>query len=179
MQTDPASLQNLHDIVVPSPVGWWPPAPGWYVVAIALPLLLSWIAWKALRYRLANRYRSLALVELRRLSSLARVAATREQALQQLPGLLKRTALAAFPRTEVAALSGDDWLRFLDRTGQTDAFTRGAGRRLSIVAYDPQRGASFSAADLEGLLEVSRKWILNHGRSRVTPPALEPLITDH
>lgn len=179
MQTDPASLENLHDIVVPGPVPWWPPAPGWYVVAFGLLLFLSWMGWKILRDRRANHYRRVALGELQRLRSLAAVAATREQALQQLPGLLKRTALAAFPRTEVAALSGDDWLRFLDRTGQTDAFTRGAGRRLSIVAYDPQRGASFSAADLEGLLEVSRKWILNHGRSGVTPPALEPLITDH
>ena len=29
---DAGSLQNLNDIVVPEPVAWWPPAPGWYEV---------------------------------------------------------------------------------------------------------------------------------------------------
>ena len=36
---DPGSLQNLNDIVMPAPVGLWPPAPGWYVVfAVGLAL---------------------------------------------------------------------------------------------------------------------------------------------
>jgi Domain of unknown function (DUF4381) len=27
--TPATSLDRLHDIVVPPPVPWWPPAPGW------------------------------------------------------------------------------------------------------------------------------------------------------
>ena len=37
---DPGSLQNLNDIVAPAPVAWWPPAPGWWMLAALLATLL-------------------------------------------------------------------------------------------------------------------------------------------
>ena len=46
---DPSSLDNLFDIVVPPPVSWWPPAPGWYVVgglAIALAVWAARRGWQ-------------------------------------------------------------------------------------------------------------------------------------
>ena len=39
---DPASLQNLNDIVALGPVPWWPPAPGWYFVIAVVTGLLLW-----------------------------------------------------------------------------------------------------------------------------------------
>ena len=42
---DPGSLQNLNDIVVPGPVAWWPPAPGWYVLAAFALAGLAWLGW--------------------------------------------------------------------------------------------------------------------------------------
>ena len=39
---DAGSLQNLNDIVLPAPVGWWPPAPGWWLLsALLLSALLA------------------------------------------------------------------------------------------------------------------------------------------
>ena len=69
--------------------------------------------------------------------------AYRREALRQLdavdPGgistVLKRTALAAWPREQVAALTGAAWLAFLDRTGRTTAFTDGAGRHIETLAF--------------------------------------------
>ena len=54
---DAGSLQNLNDIVVPGPVGWWPLAPGWYVlgaIAFIACLVLAfrwWRRWQGNRYR--------------------------------------------------------------------------------------------------------------------------------
>ena len=45
--SDPGNLQNLNDIVLPVPAHWWPPAPGWYVLA---GLLLAVLALLALRW---------------------------------------------------------------------------------------------------------------------------------
>ncbi len=49
------TLQQLHDIQTPEAPGLWPPAPGWYVVAALLAVILLWAGrklWKWIRYRL-------------------------------------------------------------------------------------------------------------------------------
>ena len=75
---------------------------------------------------------------------------------------MKRTALAAFPREAVASLSGMEWLRFLDRTGHTDAFTRGPGGILSELAYDPKLATRLDTAAVEALFRLVRRWIRGH-----------------
>ncbi|MEO0651765.1 MAG: DUF4381 domain-containing protein, partial [Planctomycetota bacterium] len=96
--SEAASLARLHDIELPEAVSLWPSAPGWWLVAGALgsaAVLAGWVWW--------DRHRSLAYrrAALRELSELR---ASGE--LRALPSLLKRVALAAHPRHEVAALSG-------------------------------------------------------------------------
>jgi hypothetical protein len=82
--------------------------------------------------------------------------------LRQLPELVIRTALAAFPREAVASLSGIAWLRFLDRTGRTDAFMHGRGQLLSELAYDPRLSAQLDPAAVDELFTVVRRWIGEH-----------------
>jgi len=154
---DPASLQNLHDIVVPPPVSWWPPAPGWYAVAVlgfAALMLLAYQSWK--RWR-RNRYRGEALRELQRLRKAAAQAD-----LRQLPVLLKRAALSAWPRNEVAALVGADWHRFLDESAQMNCFTSGVGETLDRLAYARDRDAWPSQEQAKAALDAAERWLKRH-----------------
>jgi hypothetical protein len=155
--SDPASLQNLHDIVVPPPVAWWPPAPGWYaVVAVGLAALalLAYHSWK--RWR-RNRYRGEALRELGRLRE------TKRQAdLRQLPVLLKRAALSAWPRNDVAALVGEDWHRFLDESGQMDCFTSGVGDTLDCLAYASGSASLPTPDQATAALDAAEQWLKQH-----------------
>lgn len=48
-------LDQLEPLIAPDAVPWWPPAPGWWVLAALLPLLL-WGLWR-LRHRLPRRQR--------------------------------------------------------------------------------------------------------------------------
>jgi len=159
MNTDPASLQNLNDIVVPPPAPWWPLAPGWYIAGGILALLLLWriyIYWQAAK---RNRYRRAALKEL----SVIRIQGD-FAALRRLPLLLKRTALSAWPREEVASLSGPPWHEFLDRTAQTKLFAGGAGQILDQLAYTGRETAPPATADAGTLLAASEFWLNNHHR---------------
>ena len=159
MNSDPSSLQNLNDIVVPPPAPWWPPAPGWYIAGAILALLLLWriyIFWQASR---RNRYRRAALKELSLIRTQGDAAA-----LRRLPLLLKRTALSAWPREEVASLSGQAWHEFLDRTAQTKLFTGGAGQILNQLAYTGRDTAPPAAKDAGTLLAASEFWLTNHRR---------------
>jgi Domain of unknown function (DUF4381) len=165
---DPTSLENLFDIVVPPPVPWWPPAPGWVVVGGVLLVLGCWSAWLAWRRWRAATYRRAALAEWRHLKTQAADVRHREAALRHLPVLVKRTALAAFPREAVASLSGVEWLRFLDRTGHTDVFTQGHGQLLAEVAYNPRLATQLDSAAMEDLFRIVWRWVRTHSTAADT-----------
>ena len=138
MNEDPASLSRLHDIVVPPPVSWWPPDTGGLLVLAGVIFCLILIGFqKYLRYR-KNRYRRAGL-------DLLDDASTA----QEVSVILKRVALAAFPREQVASLYGAQWADFLNRTCSrthfdTDAFA------------DPERRAD------KQLVQSAQHWITRH-----------------
>lgn len=148
-ETDPADLSRLHDIVTPPPVSWWPPTPAWYVLSAVVVFLAVLCAWYGFRRRRAGAYRRAALKELGSISGPG-----------QLPALLKRTALAAWPRDEVAGLSGRAWLDFLDRSASMKEFTDGAGRILPDIAYG--NTDTLTEEDLSALTRLAERWIREH-----------------
>jgi hypothetical protein len=149
---DPGSLDRLHDIATPPPVPWWPPAPAWYALGAIMVVLLAVLAWRVVAWRLRNRYRRAALAELAELEA----TAGEPRALAALAELVKRVALAAFPRERVASLAGHDWLAFLDASASTNTFTRGSGRTLESVY---ECGIHHAGPEL---FAAVRHWIKHH-----------------
>ena len=72
----------------------------------------------------------------------------------ELPALVKRVALQAWPREQVASLTGADWLAFLDESYGGDGFANGPGRCLSDLAYGGGDGADAAV--------LVREWIRRH-----------------
>lgn len=162
-EKDPAGLNNLHDIVLAPSPSWWPPAPGWFVLFFLVFLSAVWFAWLVYRSRRASAYRRAALIVLAGLRSRMGKADARITALRALPELLKRTALAAWPRARIAGLSGDEWLAFLDRTGGTKDFTEGAGQLVSWLAYAGDGELEAVNEDrAASMISVMEGWIKKH-----------------
>jgi hypothetical protein len=158
-----ATVQGLHDIVLPDPVSWAPQTPGWWVFLGLLVVALAWATVAAVRRRRTNRYRRLALARLARIETELADPASRAEAATALPILVKQTALAFRPRSEVAALSGSSWLRFLDDSYGGSGFTEGPGRLLSTLAYStPATTNTLPTAELEALAGLVRQWIRRH-----------------
>jgi len=154
-------LDRLQEISLPQPAAWTPQTVGWYLLAAAVAFGLLWLARGFVRQRTANRYRRAALAELAAIETGMGDAAGPARALTEIPALLKRTALAVFPRAEVAGLSGEAWLGFLDATAGTTDFTSGPGRVLADLPYR-QVAAAPPEDQLRDLLSVSRRWIRKH-----------------
>jgi len=152
--SDPGSLQNLNEIVQAGPVAWWPPAPGWYVLAGVLALAAAWATFRGLVRWQRSRYRREARRELDAIRRDGPAAAPR------VPVLLKRVALSAWPRERVAGLTGEDWLTFLDRAAQGGGFSGRGGALLERAAYGA--GAALSAEEFEALCAEARRWIREH-----------------
>lgn len=162
-QTSPEqadALARLHDIALPDPVSMYPQTVGWYVLGALLVLAIAWVTVRAIRRYRRNRYRREALKELDRLEGLAAGGADRVAALREVPALVKRTALSAWPRAEVAELAGEAWLRFLDSTGRGTKFTDGAGQVLLQADYGPlEKLATLSSEDSDLMFGAARDWI--------------------
>jgi hypothetical protein len=141
MTDQAASLQNLRDIFVPEPPPLWPPAPGvWFALVVVLAVLLALILWWR-RARAYSAYRRAGL-------GLLQGART----VREINVVLKRVALAAFPRPRVAPLYGDDWTAFLDGTCSRTRFA-------SVGTTDP--GAEVSPE----LRNHAGTWIRHHRAS--------------
>jgi len=164
---DPGSLAGLHDIVEPAPVSLWPLAPGAQaLVALAViwllaGCLLGWRLWRA------NAYRRAALGELEHLRPALRDPSTRGAALLDLAVLLKRVALAAFPREEVAHLTGEAWIRFLHGTVRGSPFAGRPGELLTRLPHAGEAAVADAGEDgLEVLAGAAARWIRRHHGKR-------------
>lgn len=157
-------LAGLRAYHLPDAVAWWPPAPGWWLLGLILLLSLTGLGWWLMRRR---RRHAAARAAARELAALhARLAAQGGGAdtgvaaafARDLSKLLRRYAIAAFPRRDVAALTGEQWLRFLDRHGGDGQFQAGPGKALAEAPY--QRAADVAPEQLAALVE---RWI-RHNR---------------
>ena len=149
-------LAALNPLRQPEPVAWWPPAPGWYVVLAALLILSVVFAFRWLKAWRRDTYRRQAVRELAAIRAQGRAAA------RQLPLLLKRTALAAWPRQRVAVLSGAQWHAFLDSTAGTDRFGREAGALLDRLAYAGRGEPGVSDEEFARVCALAESWIRKH-----------------
>ncbi len=163
MNISNSGLENLHEILLPEPVSWMPQTIGWYVVFGLILFVAGWWVYGRLGHYRKNQYRRLALAELAVIERELQQPDKRAKALFEIPVLLKGTALSVFPRSEVAALSGDQWLAFLDKTMGARDFTEGEGRLLPELAYTPmQRIAQLPDKQIYNLLQLIRRWIKVH-----------------
>jgi hypothetical protein len=142
-----APLDKLHDFYQSSPPAWTPQTIGWYVVFVLFGLLIVWLIFRTVRHWMRNRYRREALREL---------AATSPD---QFSTLLKRTALAVWPRERVASLNGKAWLTFLSETAADGAFHHAPGSLIEDIAL---RSTLLSAADEQTLRQLTANWIRRH-----------------
>ncbi len=154
--TEQELLAQLRDVHLPENPGWWPPAIGWWLLAcLLIGLLLGALFWIS-RWR-ANAWRRAALHEHQRL-----VAASHGNAevVRELSVLMRRVAIKAEPRQQVASATDQQWLTVLDRIGQTNEYTDGVGGLLTVWPYrDMTSDQAASTDQLNSLFRLTRQTI--------------------
>lgn len=154
-----ASLADLRDIHMPPPVGIWPLAPGWYGVIILAILALAGVL-------IGLYYRYPHLLVKRQAQRLLKqykqdfwVSKNTDEACSKVSSLLKRVAIAYFPRSEVAGLQGQAWLNFLNSTASNIDF-KAVETQLLLAPYQNRN----QDHDMELFFNYAEAWIKQRGK---------------
>jgi len=148
-------LGDLEHIVSPSPLPWYPLAPGWLILAGILLALVLFRAVLRLRRWGRNRYRREAVRMLHSLGS----GEGGPHTVASINRVLKLAALAAWPKELVASLSGKSWTDFLCTHCSPCPFDT---RQLSLLAVATYSDRPPAPEELQGLTVAASLWIINH-----------------
>ncbi|MDO9107048.1 MAG: DUF4381 domain-containing protein [Methylovulum sp.] len=143
----------LKDIHVPEAIGWWPPAPGWLLLAFLLPLtiLLLIAAYRRLTRKTAVKTAKKILLGIKQDRSKDNF-----QKLCELSVLLRRVAISVAPTTDVAGLTGREWLAYLDRSLKGSPFSEGIG---ACLASGPYGHGPVADSEISQLIQLCEDWL--------------------
>ncbi|WP_321325344.1 DUF4381 domain-containing protein [Thiomicrorhabdus sp.] len=167
MQTQQALLEQLKDIQLPDPVGWWPLAFSWWILIFSITSILVGIAWYYLDLKRRNIYRRTAIAYIDEI--LQQSELSDNDKIAAINATLKRVALTAYGRLVTASLYDQAWLNFLSETAsyipQPDHL-----QEVLNLAYKPKdeneiadsqnKISSKQAVDI--WQEYAKKWIKGH-----------------
>ncbi len=145
-------LEQLRDIHSPDPVGWWVPAPGyWLILLLAIALLVYWM-WRHRRYQL----RRVAVRELEAIVTAYESHQDDEKLANEISTLLRRVAISFAPRKEVASALGQQWIATLQALPESHAFefSEDVAEFLSVGLYQRH-----SEIPIQQLISECRQWI--------------------
>ncbi|MGI9201202.1 MAG: DUF4381 domain-containing protein [Woeseiaceae bacterium] len=151
---DPEQIP-LRDLHLPDAIGWWPLAPGWWVVIALAVIGIVFLIRAWLRARSRSAARRFALRQLDKIVSQYEERKNPVAFGADLSELLRRTMLAYAPRLDVAGLTGEAWLQCLDSGLAQPVFSDGPGRQILELPYR-RPDAEIAVADLDQLVAAVR-----------------------
>ncbi|MBT5231243.1 MAG: DUF4381 domain-containing protein [Methylococcales bacterium] len=145
-------LNGLREIQVPETVSIWPLAPVWWISLFLIIALISRSAFK--RRPVKNPAVDLALDQLNLLRKQYRDHQSTSQSCIDLSQLLRQMALSLAPRDQVAQLTGQPWLQWLDQQANMQEFSSGIGQIMLSAPYQANPDIN-----IHPLFKLIRRWI--------------------
>ncbi len=151
-------LSSLHDIHMPDAIGWWPLAPGWYLLGVSVVITFLSIGLLSYRYYANGKAKRDALRALAEYQKHYHEHKNSQWCTSQISELLKRVALVYYSRTRVASLQGEEWLVFLNTTAKKIDFSP-VRRQLLELPWRPSENQQ-----LDELFKTARIWIMRQSK---------------
>lgn len=155
-------LAKLHDIQLPKPIGWWPTAWGWYVLIVFGFLTIAVFVYGVIRLRIRGRAQREALRLLETYYQHYQQERNAQLASRNLSQLLRRVALAYFPREQVAGLQGEAWINFLTQHAKEVDFAAIHSCLLELP-YESTRTNNQCEQAVTLFFKYTKMWIKQRG----------------
>lgn len=117
----------------------WPPAPGWWVLALLLLAAAAYGIWLLIRaWRERQPIRDALALYRRVHERYSQDLLDVQQYLNESNEILKRLLVRSLHHQNIAPLHGDAWLAALDQIDGSDQFVSGPGHYLGDERFAPQ-----------------------------------------
>ena len=169
-------LDMLRDIHLPGEVSAWPPAPGWWILAILSIALILWIIRFFVKKHQQQRLLRLSVYTMNELEHAYSQHQDPAVLVKQYSSLLRQIALARFPRHEIASLTGQSWLTFLDDSAGTRLFNADNGKTDAgnLLTSGPYQKSETPIEHLNELKQAIHQWVTAVNTPRQQKQATEP-----
>lgn len=159
----PTSTLPLRDIHLPDAISAWPPALGWWLVLVLLPIVIVLVVllFKRLTRKTPVRVALKLFKQIKHNPELSP-----QQKITELSILLRRVAISVSPVQESASLTGEAWLHYLDSFLPSPLFSQGLGRCLADKPYQPASAELMSEQQLAELLTLVETWLKACAKTR-------------
>jgi len=146
---------KLQDIHLPENASFWPLALGWWLLLALLVVVTVWLIVKVLKRVKQRKYRAKIFAKFDVLDKKLK-AKPSNAVIAEINTLLRQLAVTYYPRSKTASLTGGDWLHFLDQSGGTQGFSRGAGRILIEAPYRFEK--EVENLNIKELIPLIKSW---------------------
>jgi hypothetical protein len=154
-------LEQLADIHLPLEISYWPPAPGWWVLAFLLLAGIIFLINRYIEHHTQKKICRYALAELENClhdfskdEKILDVNSLRIRYVNSFNSVIRRVALVHYPEENVASLSGDSWVDFIREKGNTPQISEEIAAALSFGRF--QSECNF---DIHEMNNLGKAWI--------------------
>ncbi len=152
------SSPHIQDIITPEDVAFWPPQPGWYLILLVLLIIVGIFIAIRMRHKKRNAYRSQGVLAIEALKN----KGVSDSNILKVNSILKASALQAYNREDIAILSGEKWVDFLNKKAKHVNFNGACKTMLSNGPYQKFSSEDFNQNEFDDLVALSIKWIKSH-----------------
>lgn len=160
-------LAQLADIHLPAEVSFWPPALGWWILAVLLFIAVGFATKKLYEKAEERKARHYALTELENCLKRLGENTGQEKLLRYVNDVntvMRRVALVKFPEFNPGSLAGESWVAFIRRTGDSSRLNDQLSAALSHGRFRTQ-----IELDSQALHKMAHSWIYSVYQTDTSP----------
>lgn len=157
-------LDELPPIVLPAEPGWWPPAPGWLIIAFLLLCSLTLLVYLLIKRRRKLALKKNILGQLQQLYSNLDTRTgpgrdiSRQQFVDRAAVLLRQFCIQQYGAELFASVTGDQWLEKMDELAEGNYLNNRAGKML-VNRY--RYKTEHSMDEIDELYKALNDWLAN------------------